>query len=98
VASLRQLIDWLTAEIGMLDQVAAELLSGHDGYQAVQSLPGIGRVLGAVIVAEIGDITRVPPSGPAVLVGQADAAAPRVVYQGHPRPHRQAGLETSDAI
>jgi|HubBroStandDraft_6_1064221.scaffolds.fasta_scaffold277508_2 hypothetical protein len=42
----------------MLDQVAAELLSGHDGYQAVQALPGIGRVLGAVIVAEIGDITR----------------------------------------
>jgi transposase len=58
VASLRQLIAWLDAEIGVLDQVAAELLSGHEGYQAIQALPGIGRVLGAVIVAEIGDITR----------------------------------------
>jgi transposase len=29
VASLRQLIGWLDAEIGMLDQVAADLLSGQ---------------------------------------------------------------------
>ena len=36
----------------MLDQVAAELLSGDDGHQAAQALPG------ALIVAEIGDITR----------------------------------------
>ena len=33
-------------------------LAGHDAYRAVQELPGIGPVLGAVIVAEIGDITR----------------------------------------
>ena len=58
VASLRQLIGWLTAEITVLEQVTAELLAGHDGYRAVQQLPGIGPVLGAVIVAEIGDITR----------------------------------------
>jgi transposase len=38
--------------------VTADLLAGHDGYRAVQQLPGIGPVLGAVIVAEIGDITR----------------------------------------
>ena len=55
VASLRQLITWLTGEIGLL---AAELLSGHEGYQAARALPGIGKVLGAVVVAEIGDITR----------------------------------------
>ena len=42
----------------MLEQVTADLLAGHDGYRAVQELPGIGPVLGAVIVAEIGDITR----------------------------------------
>ena len=42
----------------MLEQVTAELLAGHDAYRAVQQLPGIGPVLGAVIVAEIGDITR----------------------------------------
>ena len=58
VASLRQLIGWLTSEITVLEQVTAELLAGHDGYHAVQQLPGIGPVLAAVIVAEIGDITR----------------------------------------
>ena len=42
----------------MLEQVSADLLAGHDAYRAVQQLPGIGPVLGAVIVAEIGDITR----------------------------------------
>jgi transposase len=58
VASLRQLIGWLSAEITVLEQVTADLLAGHDAYRAVQQLPGIGPVLGAVIVAEIGDITR----------------------------------------
>ena len=58
VTSLRQLISWLTSEITVLEQVTAELLAGHDAYRAVQELPGIGPVLGAVIVAEIGDITR----------------------------------------
>ena len=58
VASLRQLISWLSSEITVLEQVSAELLAGHDGYRAIQQLPGIGPVLGAVIVAEIGDITR----------------------------------------
>jgi transposase len=42
----------------VLEQVTADLLAGHDAYRAVQQLPGIGPVLGAVIVAEIGDITR----------------------------------------
>src|SRR5216117_800910 len=58
VASLRQLIGWLSAEITVLEQVTADLLAGHDAYRAVQRLRGSRRVLAAVIVAEIGDITR----------------------------------------
>ena len=58
MASLRQLAGVLTREIGLLELVTADLLAGHDGYKAIQALPGIGPVLGAVIVAEIGDITR----------------------------------------
>lgn len=58
VASLRQLIEVHTGEIGLLEEVIAELLAGHAGYRAIQALPGIGPVLAAVIVAEIGDITR----------------------------------------
>jgi hypothetical protein len=53
VASLRQLTGWLTSEITVLEQVSADLLAGHDAYRAVQQLPGIGPVLGAVIVASL---------------------------------------------
>jgi transposase len=38
--------------------VIAGLLEHHDAYHALQQLPGIGKVLAAVIVAEAGDITR----------------------------------------
>src|SRR5689334_24412369 len=55
VASLRQLAGELSAEITVLDTVLGDLLAGHEGYAAIQQLPGIGPVLAAVIVAEIGD-------------------------------------------
>lgn len=35
-----------------------ERLARDPGYVAVQTIPGIGPVLGAVMVAEIGDVTR----------------------------------------
>ncbi len=58
VCSLRQLAGELTTEIGMLGDVIKDLLAADRGYQVIQQLPGIGPVLAAVIVAEIGDITR----------------------------------------
>ena len=92
VASLRQLIGWLTSEITVLEQVSADLLAGHDAYRAVQRAArdraGAGR----------GHRRRdrrhhpVPAPGPAVLVGRADPAALRVRHQGGPRPDHQAGL------
>ena len=69
LASLRGLAAQLTGEITLLDQVIADLLGHHDAYRALQQLPGIGKVLAAVIVAEIGDITRFP--GPARLCSWA---------------------------
>jgi transposase len=58
LASLRTLAGELAAEITMLETAIADLLAHHDGYHAVLALPGIGPVLAAVLVAEIGDITR----------------------------------------
>jgi transposase len=58
LASLRQLAGELTGEVTLLDKVLADLLARHEGYAAIQALPGIGPVLAAVIVAEIGDIRR----------------------------------------
>jgi transposase len=58
MASLRQLIGWLSAEISLLDTVIADLLEHHQAYHALQRLPGIGPVLAAVIIAEIGEVSR----------------------------------------
>jgi transposase len=58
VASLRALMGVLDGEIGRLEDQAAGMLAGDRGYAAVRRLPGIGPVLGAVICAEIGDVTR----------------------------------------
>ena len=63
MASLRTLAGQLTAEITVLEAVIADLLAHHDGYHAIRALPGIGPVLGAVIVAEVGDITRFATPG-----------------------------------
>jgi transposase len=64
MASLRKICAVLAGEIALLEAVIAGLLKDHPGYQAVRGLPGIGPVPGAVIVAEIGDITRFPrPAG-----------------------------------
>jgi transposase len=63
VASLRMLAGQLSDEVTVLDTVIASLLDQHDGYHAIQALPGIGPVLGAVIVAEIGDVRRFASAG-----------------------------------
>lgn len=60
MASLRKVCAMLTGEIAMLEAVIAGLPGGHQGYRAVRAMPGIGPAPGAVIVAEIGDITRFP--------------------------------------
>jgi transposase len=58
VASLRKVCALLAEEITVLDAAIAGLAEHDQGYQAIRVLPGIGPVLAAVIVAEIGDITR----------------------------------------
>ncbi len=63
VTSLRHLAGELTTEITMLGEVIASLLAGDRGYQVIQQLPGIGPVLAAVIIAEIGEVTRFRNAG-----------------------------------
>ncbi|HEY5272598.1 MAG TPA: IS110 family transposase [Acidimicrobiales bacterium] len=56
--SLRDLIGDFDKEIAMLDKEVDHFLSGDVGYLAIQALPGVGPVLGAVFLAEIGDVHR----------------------------------------
>jgi len=92
VTSLRQLAGELSAEITMLSAVIAGLLAGDRGYQVIQQLPGIGPVLAAVIIAEIGDVHRFKNAGQLCSLARADSPAPRVRHQDHPRACHQAGL------
>jgi transposase IS116/IS110/IS902 family protein len=58
VASLRKICALLAGEITTLDAAIASVVEHDQGYQAIGALPGIGPVLGAVIVAGIGEVTR----------------------------------------
>ena len=58
IASLRRLMDDLDFEIDVFAGMVRGRMAQEPGYTAVQKIPGIGPTLGAVLVAEIGDVTR----------------------------------------
>jgi transposase len=58
IASLRRVMDLLDFEIDVFAKLARGRLAADPGYTAVQTIPGIGPVLGALFVAEIGDVHR----------------------------------------
>ncbi len=60
--SLRQLLALCDREITMVDAQLRHRLKYDPGYRALVSLPGVGKVLGALFVAEIGEITRFKPA------------------------------------
>lgn len=58
IASLRRLLDDLEFEIDLFTNLVQGRLRTDPGYVALQQIPGIGPVLGAVFVAEVGDVSR----------------------------------------
>jgi transposase len=58
VGSLRRLIDAFTFEIDILTKRSSAELKTHPGFQAIQAIRGVGPVLAAIFVAEIGDVRR----------------------------------------
>lgn len=58
VRSLRRVIEDLDFEIDLFAGILRGRLVRDPGYLAVQQIPGIGPVLAAVFVAEVGDVTR----------------------------------------
>lgn len=69
VSSLRTLIEVYDEEVFFLGRKIGARLEDHKGYRALQAIPGVGLVLGAVFVAEIGDVGRFP--GPEKLCSWA---------------------------
>jgi len=58
IDSLLRLIAGLDFEIDTFTRLVAGRLRADPGYRAIQQIPGVGPTLGAVFVAEIGDIGR----------------------------------------
>ena len=69
IDSLLRLIGAFDVEIDQVARLTRGRLGNNPGYAAVQTIPGVGPILGGVFVAEIGDITRFP--GPAQLASWA---------------------------
>jgi transposase len=74
IRSLRHILDVLDFEIEFFAKMIAAQLVNHPGYRAIQALDGIGPVLAAILVAEIGDVTRF--ARPEQLWSWAGADAP----------------------
>jgi len=55
VGSLVLLIDGLTHQIGQQERQLAERFEGHPDAEILRSLPGLGLILGARVLAEFGD-------------------------------------------
>ena len=58
IGSLRRLLEDLNFEIEVFTNAVQARLRADPGYLAVQQIPGIGPVLAAVFVAEVGDVSR----------------------------------------
>ncbi len=58
IASLRRLLEDLEFEIDLFAGLVRGRLTQDPGYVALQQIPGIGPVLAAVFVAEVGDVSR----------------------------------------
>ncbi|MDQ3223421.1 MAG: IS110 family transposase, partial [Gemmatimonadota bacterium] len=92
VESLRRLIEHFDHEVVIAETTTADALGDHPGWQTIQAIPGIGPVLAAVFVAEIGDVTRFPTARH--LCSWA-GLTPRHRNQTHhcdPWPHHQTRL------
>ena len=60
VESLRDLIEVYDREVVMLEREIHRRLRDDRGYQVVQAINGVGRTIAAIIVVEVGDVTRFP--------------------------------------
>jgi transposase len=58
VDSCRDLLDVIEDEMEVVEADLRGRLSAHRGYRAIQAVHGVGPVSAAILVAEIGDVTR----------------------------------------
>ena len=93
IESIVILVDALSGEIDELSNSIAELFADHTGYHAIQQLPGIGPVLAAIFVAEIGDVHRFASAAHLASWCGVHTPSPPVRHHRSPRPDHQTGLQ-----
>src|SRR5262245_26153228 len=60
VRSLLELLDHYAGELVVVEAELAHRLADHPGYEAIQAIKGVGPIMAAIFVAEIGDVGRFP--------------------------------------
>ncbi len=60
VESLRDLLQLYARELTMVESVLRRRLADDAGYKAIQAINGVGPIMAAIFVAEIGDVGRFP--------------------------------------
>lgn len=63
VESVGGLLGEFDQEVRALNKHIHERLSADAGYRSIQQIPGVGRVIAAIFVAEIGEVGRFPSPG-----------------------------------
>jgi transposase len=58
VDSLVRLVDAYDSEVTRFDKIVRNRLADHRGWRVIQTIGGVGPVLAAVLVAEIGEVRR----------------------------------------
>jgi len=91
VDSAYRLIETLDFEVELFAKLVANRLRRHRGYQAVQTIPGIGAHAGRGVRRRDRRRHPVCPARAAGQLGRADPQAPRVRHHRAPRTDHQAG-------
>jgi transposase len=92
--SLLQLIESLDHHITQTAQLTADRLRDDPGYAAVQTIPGVGPILGGGVRGRDRRCAPVRAARAAGLVGRPDAEALRVGQDRASGPDHQAGIPT----
>jgi transposase len=58
VEGLCELIETFDRQVDQYERIISDWLRADVGYRAIQALPGVGETIGAIFIAEIGDVHR----------------------------------------
>ena len=70
VESLRHLLEIYERELVLVESHLSRRLKHHRGFSAIQAIYGVGPIMAAIFVAEIGDASRFPSARHTLVLGR----------------------------